>query len=503
MKRDAIASTHPVVQHVETVEQANQAFDAITYQKGQAVITMLEAFVGAEAWREGVRSYMKKYAYQNTITDDLFSEVEAAAGRPIMQIAHQFTLQPGVPMVKVESATCAGGKTTLALSQGEFTVDRPDKVPLHWNVPVIARVVGQPEARAVVDGDTTMTLAGCGPVVVNAGQSGYYRTHYSPESFAALRTNFAALPAIDQLGLMADAWALGFAGLQPSSDLLELVLAIPADAEPQVWGRAASAFESIDEYYKDDPARRARFRAFARPRLQPQLARLGWTPRAGEADDAAILRGQLIGALAELGDEAVIAEAKRRYAAFRAGDKSAVPAPLRKSLMWIVAAHASPAEWEALRAAAREEKVALIKDQYFAMLASSEDPALARRALELSLTDEVGATNTAGMISYVSKRFPELAFEFALAHRAQVDERVDATSRSRYYPELASASGQAAMIDKVRVYAETYLDKGSRRAAETAMANIRNRIKVREEQLPAIDAWLAKQGKPGARTAKN
>jgi aminopeptidase N len=108
------------------------------------------------------------------------------------------------------------------------------------------------------------------------------------------------------------------------------------------------------------------------------------------------------------------------------------------------------------------------------MLASTEDEALAKRALELSLTDEVGATNTAGMISYVSKRFPELAFEFALAHRAQVDERVDATSRSRYYPELASASGQAAMIDKVR-----------------------------EEQLPAIDAWLAKQGKPAARTAKN
>ncbi|MEO8160526.1 MAG: M1 family metallopeptidase, partial [Arenimonas sp.] len=140
MRRDAIASTHPVVQHVETVEQANQAFDTITYQKGQAVITMLEAYVGHEAWRAGVRTYMKKHAYGNTVTDDLFSEVEAAAGKPIMEIAHQFTLQPGVPLLRVESATCANGKTTLTLSQGEFTVDRPDKLPLHWNVPVIAAI---------------------------------------------------------------------------------------------------------------------------------------------------------------------------------------------------------------------------------------------------------------------------------------------------------------------------------------------------------------------------
>jgi len=492
MKRDSIASTHPVVQHVETVEQANQAFDAITYSKGQAVITMLEAYVGEDAWRSGVRNYMKKHAYGNTVTDDLFSEVEAAAGKPIMQIAHQFTLQPGVPLVKVEGARCANGKTTLQLSQGEFTVDRPDKVPLHWNVPVIAAVNGHAPARTVVDGNTSMTLQGCGPVVVNAGQSGYYRTLYAPAAFAALRTDFARLAPIDQLGLMSDAWALGLAGEQPASDVLDLIAALPADAEPQVWGRAAGAFESIDEYYKDDPVRRARFRAFAVPRLQPQLQRLGWAPRAGEADGDAILRTGIIGALAGLGDAATIAEAKRRYAAMQGGDKSAVAPSLRKTVLGIVAEYATPAEWDALRAAAQAEKTALIKDQYYYMLAAAEDEALARRALELSLTDEPGATNTAHMISTVAYRFPELAWEFALAHRDAVNERVDATSRSQYYPMLAGASGKAEMIGKVQAFAEEYLDKGSRRTAETAMASIKNRIKVREEQLPAIDAWLAR-----------
>jgi aminopeptidase N len=504
MKRDSIASTHPVVQHVETVEQANQAFDAITYSKGQAVITMLEAYVGADAWREGVRSYMKKHAYSNTVTDDLFRDVETAAGKPIMNIAHQFTLQPGVPLVKVESATCSNGQTTLQLSQGEFTVDRPNKVPLHWNVPVIAAVNGHAAARTVVDGKTSMTLEGCGPVVVNAGQSGYYRTLYAPAAFAALRNDFARLAPIDQLGVMSDAWALGFAGDQPASDILDLIAKLPADAEPQVWGRAAGSFEAIDDYYKDDPVRRERFRAFAVPRLRPQLDRLGWTPREGEPDNDAILRGNLIGVLAGLGDKATIAEAKRRFAAFQGGDKSALPPALRRTLTGIVAEYATPAEWDALHAAAQAEKVAQIKDGYYGMLAAAEDRALAKRALELSLTDEPGATNTAHMISTVAYRYPELAWDFALAHRDAVNERVDATSRSQYYPMLAASSGKQEMIDKVQAFADQYLDKGSRRTAETAMASIRNRIKVRDEQLPAIDAWLAKNGggKSAGKTAR-
>ena len=49
MGRDAVATTHPVVQKIETVDQLGQAFDAITYQKGGAVIGMLEDYVGLGA----------------------------------------------------------------------------------------------------------------------------------------------------------------------------------------------------------------------------------------------------------------------------------------------------------------------------------------------------------------------------------------------------------------------------------------------------------------------
>jgi aminopeptidase N len=119
---------------------------------------------------------------------------------------------------------------------------------------------------------------------------------------------------------------------------------------------------------------------------------------------------------------------------------------------------------------------------------------LARRALELALTDEPGATNSASMIRSVARLHPDMAFDFAVAHLSQVDTKVDSTSRARYYPGLANNSLDGAMIGKIRAYAEKHVAEGSRRAAETAMANVAYRIKVRDERLPAIDTWLDRHG---------
>jgi aminopeptidase N len=485
MSRDAVASTHPVVQHVETVEQASQAFDAITYQKGGAVIRMLEGFVGETAWREGVRNYMKVHAYGNTVSDDLWREVEAAAGKPILDIAHDFTLQPGVPLIRVDSAACANGKTTVKLTQGEFTKDRPGKQPLRWRVPVIAQAGGEP-VRAVVEGSATLDVPGCGPVIVNAGQSGYYRSLYAQPQFAAIRDGFAKLAPIDQLGLMGDAWALGLSGLRPATDYLELATATPLDADPKVWGDIAETLEGLDGYYRGDAARRAKFRGFAIRTLSPVFKRVGWEAKAGEADPVAILRAQLIGTLGALGDAAVVNESRRRYEA------DAMPTPLRKTILGVVAAHADAATWERLHAAAKAETTPLVKDQYYSLLSSAEDPALAQRALELALTPEPGETNSAKMISTVAGHHPELAFDFAAAHREQVNSKVDTTSLSRYYPGLAGNSLEAATIGKLKAFAEKYIAASSRRATDTAVANIEYRMKVRAERLPAIDAWLRK-----------
>jgi aminopeptidase N len=492
MSMDAVASTHPVVQRIDTVEQASQAFDSITYSKGAAVIAMLEGYVGADAWRDGVRRYMKAHAYANTRSDDLWREVEAAAGKPILAIAHDFTLQPGVPMLGIDSVTCKDGQSTVRLVQGEFSKDRAEKKPLRWRVPVIARILGGEPARGMIEGGKgSLQLAGCGPILLNAGQSGYYRTRYPQAQFAALRDRFADLAPIDQLGLMGDAMALGMTGLQPAPDILDLVKATPPAADGKVWERIAGTLQEIDGYYVGDRARQQRFRAFATTMLAPKLQQLGWEAGAGEDETVAILRTRLIEVLGDLGDADVIKEARRRFAA-RNAEPALLPGALYKTVLGIVASHADAATWAQLHADAKSEKRSMIRDGLYRQLAAALDEGLARRALGMALTDEPGATVSAAMISAVSEHHPDLAFDFALAHRDQVEPLIDSTSSSRYYPRLASESLDPAMVKKLKTYADRHVAASSRRVTETAIANIEYRIGIRKERLPQIDAWLKK-----------
>jgi len=118
MNLDARAATHPVVLPVP--DARNAPFDQISYQKGQAVIRMIEAWVGENAFRKALRAYMKKHAYGNTVSDDLWDAVEAASGQPIRRIAHDFTSQPGVPLIKVTSLGSA-----WRVTQRRFGVDAP------------------------------------------------------------------------------------------------------------------------------------------------------------------------------------------------------------------------------------------------------------------------------------------------------------------------------------------------------------------------------------------
>lgn len=496
MAQDAIVSTHPVVQHITTVEEASAAFDSITYLKGQAVLGMLEGYLGADAWRNGVRRYMHDHAYGNTSTDDFWQSMETATGSHIRDIAHQFTLQPGIPLVRVTAATCENGATRLMLHQEEFSKDRPAKKPLSWTVPVIAQSQsGGAEVRGLVRGGVAnLTVPGCAPVVLNAGQTGYYRTLYLPSQLEAFAQHFETMPSVDQLGLLADQWALGFAKLEPVTAYLSLVGATPVSAAAPIWTRIASDMLTLDGYYQGDDARQAELRRFARARLAPVFAAVGWTAKAGEETSTAKLRNTLIRALSHLDDAGVVDEARRRFAA-QSSDPAAVPAALRKTLLGVIAEHADESTWQLLHAQAIAEKSPVMRDFLFTILGSSKDTHLATRALEMALTDEPGMTTSASIIRAVSYRHPELAFDFTVTNLDAVLAKVDSTSYGRYVPGLLADSSNVAYADKLSKFAEQHIVVSARRDADAMAANIRLRADTRTTVLPAVDRWLATQGR--------
>ena len=171
-QEDAIPSTHPVVQTVLTADQASQAFDRITYSKGAAVITMLNAYVGRDAFREGVRRYMLEHAFGNTVDSDLWSVIHGAAGRSILDIERDLTRQEGVPLIRVSDP----GATTV-LSEGRFAADPTTLAKTAaqtWRLPITVASLADGESQSkILSTPTRFVLRS--PALVNVGQTAYAR----------------------------------------------------------------------------------------------------------------------------------------------------------------------------------------------------------------------------------------------------------------------------------------------------------------------------------------
>jgi aminopeptidase N len=496
MGLDSYVTTHPVIQKIMTVEQTSQAFDTITYQKGEAVITMLEAFAGENVWRDGLRTYMKKHAYANTRTDDLWTAVEAAGAKGLVRIAHDFTKQPGVPLIRVNSAKCVNGMTRLSLSQSEFSRDRKAQTtakPQRWNVPVIAQIVGQSPTSAIVSGGKgSMQLAGCGTLIVNAGQSGYYRVLYQPDMIVALQKDFTKLAAIDQLGLLNDSQSLAYGEYQPIRTALNLVDAVPADASPRIIEDNVSTFGYLYGLYDKDAVRQAHIARLASERFGPALAKLGMKEKPTDSMLDANLRSALISTLGYMGDTAVVTEANRLFKQLD-GNPAALDGPLRTTWLGVIAQNADKAAWDKMRKLGQNAESQLVKSTMYRLLGGARDEALAKQALELALTKEPGPTLSSAIIGGVAGDHPDMAIDFALANREAVEALVDVSSKSEFIPGLGNGSSDPDMVGKLEGYAKAHLKPESRKPVDQAIAAIQTRIKAEPRIRAGVSEWLDTQ----------
>ncbi|MBH1991852.1 MAG: M1 family metallopeptidase [Sphingomonadaceae bacterium] len=490
MSLDSLATTHAVVQKITTVDQVNQAFDAITYQKGEAVITMLEGFAGEDVWREGIRAYMKAHAYGNTVTDDLWKAVEGAGAKGLVAIAHDFTSQPGIPLVTVDSAVCKGGNTVLTLSQGEYSRDAKGKTPLKWNVPVMAQTIGGAPQRLILNGKGQVIVPGCGAYVVNAGQTGYFRSLYPAANVQALAKDFTKLASIDQTGLLADNFQLGLGGYQPIGLALDLVDAVPANASPAVLAEVPDYLGSVHMMLENDAGAQAKVAAYASTKLTPVLTGVGYDAKAGEGAQVPVLRSALVSTLGDMGDKAVVAEANRRFAAL-ATNPAALDGPLRNTWLTIIAKNADQATWDKIRTMAKGAKTDLEKSALFTLLGAAKDEKLTAQALDLALTDEPGKTTSAAIIGQVGVAHPMQAVDYVLAHRAQYEALIDVSARSQALARLGGGSADPAMATKLDAYATQYLTPESRKVVDRSISAIKTRVETRARVKPALTAWFA------------
>jgi aminopeptidase N len=495
MNDDARRTSRPIQQPVANETEAQSVFDSITYNKGQAFIRMLESYLGKDAFRAGIRRYMADHAYGSTTTANLWQALEAASGKPVAVIASTFTEQAGLPVV-IGELVCVGERQSLRLRQERFSLHDPAAAPRTWQVPVVAgplRALRRPEAILLRDQPMEIAAGRCGePLKVNLGDVGYYRVQYDAAARAALLKSFAQMAPADRVNLLADSWALVEAGRLAPADLFALIEAAADDTTRAVWDQVIRILTRIDHLQRNRPERAA-FQAYARGRLRPAFERIGWDRKPYKPAGDGLLRIRLIGALGDLGDQDVLAEAKRRFTRFLQDPNSLRPG-LRDAVVRLAGRTADRPTYDALLRLARQATDAGERVRYYTAAASAADPDLARETLAITLTDELPTTLVGSLIFTVawSGERPEVALEFVRSNFDALAAKQGPNFRNYFVSNLMTVFDDTARAAELAAFMPVHATSGGRIVAERAQAAILAGADFRARMLPAVDDWVTR-----------
>jgi puromycin-sensitive aminopeptidase len=463
MATDGLHATRPVEYPVGPPEEAQGMFDVLTYQKGAGVLRMLERYLGADRFRDGVRRYLDAHRFGNTETADLWDAIEEASDEPVRDIMDSWILQGGFPLVTVKGSDIASApvpsSATVVLGQDPFRYSPahgPSAIGSTWTVPVIARTLDGGEARTLLGAepealDMTGLAPDAGPVVVNARGSGYYRVRYASDQHHQLAQRLDALDLLERFNLLGDTWAVVVAQQAGLEDFLLLAEALGNEDDPDVWAQASGALSYLDRAVDDDT--RELVATYARALLSPVLTRLGWDARPGEGPRTPTLRAQVVGTLGTVGrDPEVHTEAHRRYAAAGRGEIALDP-DVASAILGAVAASGGPEDFEGFLEHYRHPGTPQEEIRYLYALAGFPEPSLAARAFELART-EVRTQNAPFLIHLLLSNREGGAATWARVRDnwAELVERIPANILPRMLGGVTSLCRDAHLADEVIAY---------------------------------------------------
>ncbi|MSP39941.1 MAG: M1 family peptidase [Deltaproteobacteria bacterium] len=394
MQVDGLKSTRPIEFPVEKPEEAAGMFDVLTYEKGASVLRMLEQYLGAEPFRDGIRLYLQRHQYANAETTDLWDALEDSTKQPVRALMHTWIFQPGYPLISVEKE----GKS-LKLGQRIFRyIQDGSDGARKWHAPIFLRVGTKSGVKTqtllLTDQEQRVSFADdIEWAVVNAGAHGFYRVRYSGELAAALKQGRREiLTAVERFSLINDAWATTLAGLTSLTDYLELIELMGDEDDVNVWSTVIGSCHHLLRIL--DEQQGAKLAQRLQSLFAPAVDRLGWSARVGESELVSQLRGDLIAALGTVADDKSTHE--RARALFSAYEKNsdAVERNLIPALVAIVAYTGNAADYDKFVAKFKNAKTPQEETRYLFALGNFREPQLIERTLALTINGEVRTQNS-------------------------------------------------------------------------------------------------------------
>jgi len=466
MELDALRNTHPIYCEVKTPAEAAENFDLITYEKGAAVVRMLERYLGAEPFREGVRAYVRRHREKNAVAADLWRALSEASGIKVGPVARAWIEQGGYPVVELRRASRRRGRPALLLRQDRFT-ERPGRPARSrrpgptWPVPFVGRVLpaggGPPrDVRHLLTGATARVElpedAETAAVYGNADEGGFFRPLHGEEELPALLRALPALSSLERMGLVDHQWALVRAGRADCGAFLDLVRAFAEEADPDVLGalRRPLAFLADSLAPEAAPGCEEPLRAFVREVFGPAFEAAGFGPAPDEGEDERLRRAALLSLVAGVGAAPELrAEASRRGRRYL-DDRASLDPNLADTVVSLAAREGDARLFERFEREVERAHTPQEKRRFLLALGDFRTREEVERALALSLTEKVPTQDVVFLLvrlfanpaarertwSFVKRRWPRLSRRIPSLGASRLIEATPALLRAHYRDEV-------------------------------------------------------------------
>ena len=311
---DSLRSSHPIEVPVRDALEVEQIFDAISYLKGSSAIRMLSSHLGQDTFLQGVSAYLKKHAYGNATTNDLWSALSEVSGKDVNGFMDPWIRKIGFPVLTVaEEPGQIGVRQSRFLKTGDVKTEEDETL---WWVPLGLKT--NPNAEGAMENALTKkeyTLRNVDETFYkfNSDQIGFYRTNYPPARLVKLGQHKAKLSVEDRIGLIADAAALAVAGQGTTAALLALLENFGDETSYHVWSQILSSFANIRSVFAENEKVSDALKSFTLKLIAPATEKQGW----GFAPNDGFLEGQLrallIGAAGGAGHEKYVGSEQENF----------------------------------------------------------------------------------------------------------------------------------------------------------------------------------------------
>jgi aminopeptidase N len=492
MRLDSLKTTRPIRAEAWTPAEISELFDAIAYEKGAAVLRMVEAWVGEEPFRAGINAYIERFQYGNARAEDFWGTLTKVTGKPVDKVMAGFVDRPGVPVVDPQ-VHCETNRGSVTIAQeAEANTKTAARASDFWTIPVCVKTSTQPSACTVVAAAPATVRGDSCPtwVMANAGGRGYYRVVYSPEMIRSLARAVDALAPTERIALLSDEWALVRARRHEVGTFMDLAEGFKNERTPDVLETLLDRLSAIGEVLTTD-ASRAKYRAWVAGLLKPAMNDVGWTPRSGENEPPRDLLVSALGRTAR--DPETIQTARRMVLAhLDSSDSESVDSTLLNALVGVAAIGGDASLYDRYLARSKQARDPEEHYRYLYALADFSDPTLVRRTMDLIVGPEVRSQDTAVFLArlFSNSDAAPLAWEFLQARWGDLEKKAGQVFGS---PLLISSLGQFCDT-KTRAEIETFFATHkvpeAERTLQQALERISSCAELAAAQSPKLAEWL-------------